>query len=125
MKIRQGFVSNSSSSSFICDVCNETYSGYDLSFRDCEIMECENGHIVCLEHLDVEVLDSEEFREEYGDDSRCVPAKFCPCCSLKFIMSNKVLSYILKKYDMKYDDIKDEIRILFKTEKELINYIKN
>lgn len=30
MKIRNGFVSNSSSSSFTCDVCVETISGMDI-----------------------------------------------------------------------------------------------
>lgn len=37
--IRLGFVSNSSSSSFICNICNGIESGYDAS------LECSNGHI--------------------------------------------------------------------------------
>ena len=44
MKIRSGFVSNSSSSSFTCGVCGETQSGMDLS------MQCENGHTFCESH---------------------------------------------------------------------------
>ena len=33
MKIRAGFVSNSSSSSFICDVCGDEVSGVDISLE--------------------------------------------------------------------------------------------
>ena len=47
MKIRSGFVSNSSSSSFLCDVCGCMESGYDASLADMEMHECVNGHTVC------------------------------------------------------------------------------
>jgi len=50
MKIRKGFVSNSSSSSFICDVCGQDASGWDMSLSEAEMYECENGHIFCEEH---------------------------------------------------------------------------
>ena len=43
MKIRNGFVSNSSSSSFICEVCGQDASGYDMSLSDAEMYECING----------------------------------------------------------------------------------
>ena len=44
MKIRKGFVSNSSSSSFVCKICGETESDYDLSLRDANMACCENNH---------------------------------------------------------------------------------
>jgi hypothetical protein len=44
MKIRTGFVSNSSSSSFICDVSGKTYIGYDCGLEDAEMFECKEGH---------------------------------------------------------------------------------
>lgn len=48
MKFRLGFVSNSSSSSFVCDICNETFSGWDASPSDFDgVRECQNGHIIC------------------------------------------------------------------------------
>jgi len=60
MKVRNGFVSNSSSSSFTCDVCGEDVSGWDLCLREAEMSECVNGHVVCDGHL----LESEEDYEE-------------------------------------------------------------
>ena len=44
MKIRNGFVSNSSSSSFICNYCGYIESGYDSFLSDFEMCNCENGH---------------------------------------------------------------------------------
>lgn len=46
MKIRNGFVSNSSSSSFICDVSGRVESGMDMCIEDAGMYECENGHTI-------------------------------------------------------------------------------
>ena len=51
MKVRKGFVSNSSSSSFICEVCGNVESGYDASHADMGFAQCENGHEFCLDHI--------------------------------------------------------------------------
>lgn len=47
MKFRKDFVTNSSSSSFICEVCGRDESGFDLSLEDAGMMECVNGHVFC------------------------------------------------------------------------------
>ena len=49
-KYRTGFVSNSSSSSFTCDICGETASGMDMVLSDADMFSCENGHICCNSH---------------------------------------------------------------------------
>ena len=57
MKIRNGFVSNSSSSSFTCDVCGANRSGMDAGLEDAKMNECSVGHIFCDSHLVEEVKD--------------------------------------------------------------------
>ena len=49
MKIRKDFVTNSSSSSYVCEICGRTESGWDLSLNECEMMECVNGHVFCCD----------------------------------------------------------------------------
>ena len=52
MKIRNGFVSNSSSSSFVCCVCDEILSGWDASPSDLGMKMCVNGHTFCECHME-------------------------------------------------------------------------
>lgn len=52
MKIRNGFVSNSSSSSFVCDVCGTAESGMDASAHDFDMETCCNGHTFCNSHAE-------------------------------------------------------------------------
>jgi hypothetical protein len=49
MKFRKDFVTNSSSSSYVCEICGRTESGYDMGLSDCEMYECINGHVFCCE----------------------------------------------------------------------------
>ena len=50
MKLRKGFVSNSSSSSFVCDFCGTAEGGFDACLSDFEMSRCENDHIFCNAH---------------------------------------------------------------------------
>ena len=45
MKIRTGFVSNSSSSSFVCEITGEAFEICDGNFSDSALQKCRNGHI--------------------------------------------------------------------------------
>lgn len=74
MKFRRDFVTNSSSSSYVCEICGREESGWDISLRECEMMECINGHIFCVdESLDVDpkeliqiILES-EYNKKYNN----------------------------------------------------------
>lgn len=59
MKKRIGFVTNSSSSSFICEICGNVESGFDMTLEDAGMYECVNGHTFCQQ----EALDNPS-REE-------------------------------------------------------------
>ena len=50
MKRRTGLVSNSSSSSFTCDVCGQTESGMDCTPSDFDMIQCAAGHCFCRNH---------------------------------------------------------------------------
>lgn len=82
MKTRDGFVSNSSSSSFVCDVCGE--SGDNEESRT-----CENGHDMCEHHVKKTDVEDE------GDD---VDARNCPICSMDRLMSGDKIAYLMKKH---------------------------
>lgn len=60
MKIRTSFVTNSSSSSFVCEICGRTESGWDMALSEADMMECVNGHIFCC----AEALDFTMSKEE-------------------------------------------------------------
>lgn len=49
MKFRKDFVTNSSSSSYVCEICGRTESGWDMGLSECEMMECVNGHTFCCD----------------------------------------------------------------------------
>lgn len=49
MKYRKDFVTNSSSSSYVCEICGRTESGWDLTLSEIEMLECVNGHTICTD----------------------------------------------------------------------------
>lgn len=64
MKIRNGFVSNSSSSSFTCDVCGTTESGMDASPSDFDMSTCVNNHTFCNDHApESEPMTPKQYRD--------------------------------------------------------------
>jgi len=116
MKIRKGFVSNSSSSSFVCDVCGEEVSGMDMGLSDAEMCECVGGHTFCEEHMkesyeditkDMIMGDDSDFIKDMTDDEfedwkhsemryEC-PESICPICNLTSMTQDMMVDYIVKK----------------------------
>jgi len=64
-KYRTGFVSNSSSTSFICNVCGENVSGMDMGLSEAGMFKCVNEHTCCDSHriIDIVELTMEEKRK--------------------------------------------------------------
>lgn len=122
MKIRNGFVSNSSSSSFTCDLCGCTEAGWDLCLSDAEMIECNEGHVFCEQHIDADLI--EKLQDDDDEWRYCLDIKYCPICTLKEVSSEKLLKYIIKKYNLNKSDIENEIREKFSNYIALEQYIK-
>ncbi|MBU2515918.1 hypothetical protein KJ966_31760 [bacterium] len=109
MKIRNGFVSNSSSSSFVCNICGETESGWDLSLSEADMMMCEHGHVFCKRHhldskITNKILQKWEFVKGFIQENSDDILK-----ALEGVTSEEVILQTLEDYDYDLDDLYDEI----------------
>lgn len=107
MKIRNGFVSNSSSSSFICDITGEEVQGWDLCLEDAGMYQCVNDHYFMEEFL---VGDLPEESDEYEGGRWEIPAENCPICSFKYIEEDKLVMYIETAYNIKSSEVFDYMK---------------
>ena len=112
MKIRKGYVGNSSSSSFICDICwkEETVDNYKK-------IVCENGHVFssdCLkEYIDI----SNELR---------ISKTICPCCTLKHIAISDIHLLLYRTLGInQINEVLTIIRNNYTNREDLLNFINN
>ena len=127
MKHRKGFVSNSSSSSFICDHCGQEYSGWDACLDEAEMIKCENGHTICQGHID-NFYDILHDLEKNGDSYEArynFPKKYCPICSFETIIDSDAVKYLLKRSDMSIGDMKTDIQTNFNSYDEFKQFINS
>jgi len=140
MKIRKGFVSNSSSSSFICEVCSNTQGGWDMVLNEAGMVECVNGHVFCESHMMakdekfaaalkekmrsefpevMKITDIDElmkFAEENLYDYRYeIPAAACQICGLKVATDTDLIAYLLLKAGVSRKEAVDDIAATFQT----------
>lgn len=123
MKVRIGFVSNSSSSSFVCDVCGEEQSGWDMCLSEAEMSECVNGHTFCNDHK-IEAPDVEVNEDEDNDDSYDVPADKCPCCTFQVVSNWDLINFLLKEKGMTRDEVAKLLKEKFANYDEFREYTK-
>jgi len=115
MKIRSGFVSNSSSSSFVCDICGATESGWDASPEDCGFFGCVNGHIICQE----EAYDGEDRMDDYECELK---EEYCPVCAFEILSRSDAKKYLQKKYSISDDEVFAIIKEKNKRKKKLYDF---
>jgi len=138
MKTREGFVSNSSTSSFICHVCGEKFTGMDACPSEFDCLECPNGHIMCSEHLDSPLepvfmdgceheFDREtiKFCPECGaaakieDDEFSMAVGNCPVCQFKIYAESEMAKYLEKTRGVNRDEVFAKIKEMNKRRKKL------
>lgn len=126
MKIRTCFVSNSSSSSCVCDLCNKTFTGWDACLSDAGMFSCVNGHTICKDESVIDFADwrdEHEQREVAGESLEPfeynVPEKYCPfCCMIEFTQGD-LKWYLFKKTGIPDDEVFAEVKAANKRRKKL------
>uniref|UniRef100_A0A6M3LCM6 Uncharacterized protein n=1 Tax=viral metagenome TaxID=1070528 RepID=A0A6M3LCM6_9ZZZZ len=116
MKIRTKFVSNSSSSSFICDYCGHDESGWDLCLSEAAMVECTRGHTFCDEHLPKEIIEvlNDEEQEDWDEEWRYnLKKEHCPMCNFTIVENDVILRYLFWIYNTNKGAIVDTIREKF------------
>lgn len=132
MKVRNGFVSNSSSSSFVCDYCHNASEIYDGDSEiDYGYITCENGHSLCISHLDSALQarvenksywsdsnqDNEEDDDEddeYDDGEYQLKEADCPLCQLTLVTDDNIVKYLSKVLGKTPEKITEEMKEHFK-----------
>jgi AraC-like DNA-binding protein len=146
MKFRKDFVTNSSSSSYVCEICGRTESGFDIGLSECDMYSCVNGHTFCcdealekpsrkemiklilekkyfLEYHTKEELDDKDdivlFDEYLTEDGWEVPECMCPICQFIEYSEYDLSAYLLKEYGVSRDEVFAEVKQLNKRRKKL------
>lgn len=103
MKIRKGFISNSSSSSFVCDITGYTDSGYDVRDYDLGFCSCNNEHTFCFSGW----TEVEAFLQEHPFST--IPSNLCPICNgtAKPLIVKRI-NEELKLLNISFKDLMDE-----------------
>jgi hypothetical protein len=113
---RFGFVSNSSTTSFTCCVCEETEAFHDSSsYRDYGFLVCENGHEIC----EGCVLEGWEDFERDEDADFDIPETLCPVCQFQELSSQDAAKYLFKKYKVPKEEVFEHIKAINKRRKVL------
>ena len=119
MKIRLSFVSNSSSSSFTCSVCEKQFTGWDCyPGSDNGHSECVNGHVFCDDY-EVSVPNPcdtcEKVERNCGNCKHCnwdgVPTYHrCPVCTFAVLAPGEASLYLEKEYGVSRADAFAQVR---------------
>lgn len=125
MKFRNGFVTNSSSSSFICQICGYVTGGYNYSLEDVGFVECVNGHEFCQEHVIniPEGMYPWDFFNTLPEGRYEIPEENCPICKMTLLTDEDYIAILHKKGIIK-QDVFEEVKEKFGTYDKLQEYLK-
>lgn len=129
MKIRNGFVSNSSSSSFQCDYCGtfEVDEGGDMGMYEFGFVECKAGHTICTSHLSADA--QRKVEELAADDedfqwSPTIETDDCPLCQLEVIRDDDLVNFLLQTVGKTREEMVNEIKERAKTLDQFRSFMK-
>lgn len=145
MKVRKGFVSNSSSSSFICDISGKVECGIDLTVSEVDMYECYAGHIFISKYL---IMTKEEMKEDIMkrgietlsscypnstlsdiivdiDGSNYIPTEYCPICQMKQITNKDYVKYLEKLVGVNKAELLQKIHNQFSDYSDLKTFLKD
>lgn len=151
MKVRYGFVSNSSTSSFLCDVCGTIEADRDLNIKDAEMVSCRSGHTLCTSHMRNEDFDSKSLEEKrklllandwlkesdnlegaeiedmYEDwkSDYGIPPAMCPFCQLNRVTDSHLISHLLKVLGSSREQVIEQIKEQYGTYENFAQAMKN
>jgi len=116
MKTRQCFVANSSSSSFVCEICGASETVMDGCAEDVGMIYCENEHLICDEHR----LNSDDM--ENDDYGRVIPESACPICQFQEYSQHDMVEYLKQIYKVDWAEVFAKIKEVNKRRKKLYNH---
>lgn len=123
MKFRKGFVTNSSSSSFVCQICGCAESAFDITMAEAGFVECENEHKFCEEHI---LYPDHEEWEEYTKTNEYwrydLSEKYCPICQMQELSDSDLIDYVAIK-GLTRKKILQDIRDSFRTYKDFQDFL--
>mgnify|MGYP007069490262 CR=1 FL=1 len=129
MKYRHGFVSNSSTSSFICEICGNTESGMDCSAEELGFIECDNGHEICQEEAiegyqeAMDARNEAECKADYGEEGyfeeENLPSEYCPICNFEVPSMPDIERYFHKQYGIPDSEVFDYVKKINPRRKKL------
>lgn len=116
MKLRKGFVSNSSTSSFICQICGGVEAERDCSPSELGMISFECGHVMhedCLCNAKKTNSLIADFEEEEGGNRE--DSKYCPFCQLQLLSDDDFIFLAKLKNPKAIEQALEEIKSKFTT----------